>query len=632
MKAISSIPFVTHILLLCSHSICVAQTSFYQDVFYGGVAGGGGNTTIGAGTFYFDMDIPLGSTIKKAYLIAGRIGNPEDIIITMNGVNCHLDESSIATTGFIHDYLVSSPSSVNYIDVTENINPNVTEYAIEVFPQEQFENQYYSPFYLVIVYENLSLPKTAISIILNHSDVSSHISYPIQNINPVSTLFDIGFSFVGNFFCDIIEDGSYVHVNGNNLGLVGGEDANSTWFCSGTQGHFSYRNNTLFDSGDDTADAFMNGSDALANIRDYVDHNDTSVDIDFIYQTPDWHEGRLSNPIVAAFLSYSSPCEVFDASISENITVCKGQQQQLQATGGNVYAWQPQVDLSCYDCPNPVFTGDTSRFYTCRIWNTDSCSKVLPVKVNVLPNPAMPAFTTTSTECYGNTGEIAINNPPAGFTYSLNDSQPQTLPLFEDLQHGYHLLTAIDTNGCESDTSVYIGEVNSTIAQFSVSPQSGDVPLEVTLTNQSQHATNYVWYIGGDTIHTTSIAPFTHTFHSEGNFDIALVAYHTTEECGDTSYKSVLSEFPFTVIVPTLYGGYADGSPYRIYTSGLSSLQFKLYSDDGRLIHVAELTPSAGHITLWESTDIAAGLYVYHIRAIAEDGTEKMITGKLVVL
>jgi hypothetical protein len=122
------------------------------------------------------------------------------------------------------------------------------------------------------------------------------------------------------------------------------------------------------------------------------------------------------------------------------------------------------------------------------------------------------------------------------------------------------------------------------------------------------------------------------TFHEPGSFDIALIAYHTLEKCSDTTYLSITTEYPFIVIIPTLYGGYWDGSPYRIYTSGVKSLEYKLYSNDGRLVHILEANPSAGYLPLWDSSDIASGLYIYNLRVHSDDGSEKVFTGKVVVI
>lgn len=632
MKAKAVLFFTSLMLYLYSANPCWSQSIFFQDVFNGGVTGGGFSTGINSGGGgQIALNILPETTIRKAYLFCNRYGDALPLDVQLNDIVCEFNLSSQVGNDYLAPALGNNVRlcALHAVEITALVSSQQNLYDIS-FPIQStpFLGNNFGAFYLLVLYEHPSLEKIAVSVIINETEAAPIVNYEINGLMPINTSTPVGLAIHSDILWNIDFDGSYIYVNDNSIGLIGGSDAvNAEWTGAGVKGHFYYENQTLFGLDDDTPDSLMAGTDGLADIKSYSNNNDVSLSLEMIKQL-----NAPFNIYLAYFLSYTTPCQAFEVTISENIEVCKGTQTQLQATGGNAYQWQPQIDLSCYNCPNPVFIGDTSRFYTCRIWNTDSCSKVLPVKVNVLPQPIVPAYTTTPTECYGNTGKIQITNPPAGFTYSLNNGTQQAQTLFSDLAEGYHLLTVTDSNGCKSDTSIYVAEVNSTVAQFSVSPQSGHIPLEVTLTNQSQHATNYVWYISNDTIQTTSTEPFMHTFNTEGSFDIALVAYHTSEECSDTIYKNVVSEFPFRVIVPTLYGGYMDGSPYRIYTSGLSSLQFKLYSNDGRLVRIIETTPAAGYINLWESTDLATGLYIFHIRAIAEDGTEKMITGKLVVV
>lgn len=592
---------------------------------------------MGSGDGIVELYIEPGSTIRKAYLFSYTIGYPPSVPIIINDVPFFLDTLNCIMS-VSHTNPSVKPVRIHFYDFTQDLSNNITTtFNIALFDNAQPNlpaNTGWWTAFLYIEYDNPFLPIVSTAIWVNDKNYIGYESYVMGGMNPFNTNYPVGLSLFIDRACNVTEDGTIVTLNNDiPLGTIGLSDTvNELSLCGGSKGHFYYQNNELFGLDDDTPDSLMGGSDALADIASYLMNGATSYSINLAHQLYPLTNSAAPNLNLLFFNTYTSPCEAFEASVTENIQACKNQPTQLHATGGNAYQWQPQVDLSCYDCPNPVFMGDTSRFYTCRIWNTDSCSKVLPVKVNVLPQPIVPAFSITPSQCYGNTGEIKINNSPAGFTYSLNGSTPQTQTLFNDLAEGYHLLTVTDSNGCTSDTTVYVAEVNTTVAQFSVNPQSGYLPLEVTLTNQSQNATNYIWYIGNDTIQTTSTAPFTHTFNTEGNFDIALVAYHTLEACSDTSYLNITTEYPFTVIIPTLYGGYMDGSPYRIYTSGLSSLQYKLYSNDGRLVRILEATPAAGYLNLWESRDIAAGLYIYHIRAIAEDGTEKIITGKLVVV
>jgi hypothetical protein len=609
-----------------------SQTILYQDIFSGGVTAGGFSTGMGAGSGTVQLYIEPGSTIRKAFLFAfSTFDAAENLYV--NGTPFLFSETNRVST-FNHANQDFTPIHLHMNDVTEWLIDNYTDnflMSVNIQSGMPFEAAF-APF-IVVMYDNMDLVKTAITIVGNNQPLIGNELYSVSNLFNIDTNNPVGFALYTDRTQMIPYNKKEVYFNNHLLGTCGAPDnVNSSWNAGGVKGHFYYQNNQLYGLDDDTPDNIMGDADGLADVSSYLPQNSTALSFSLRHVDYPNQLSAATHVNLAYFLSYSTPCDVFTASVSENITTCAGRPTPLHATGGNAYEWLPQVDLSCYDCASPVFVGDTSRFYTCRIWNTDSCSKVRPVKVNVRSNPLAPAFNTLPTECYGNTGRIQVTAAPQGFTYALNGGSAQAQPLFQNLAEGDYVLTAIDSNGCKADTTVHIGVVNSTVAQFVASPQSGNIPLEVTLTNQSTSATNYVWYIGRDTVHTASTAPFTHTFHEPGSFDIALVAYHTLEACSDTSYLNIATEYPFTVIIPTLYGGYMDGSSYRIYTSGVKSLEYKLYSNDGRLVRILEANPSAGYLPLWDSTDMASGLYIYNLRVRAEDGAEKVFTGKVVVI
>src|SRR5690606_30338380 len=131
-----------------------------------------------------------------------------------------------------------------------------------------------------------------------------------------------------------------------------------------------YENGNLYGIGDDTNSQFMHETDALVNIKSYIQNYDTSFDLKFEYQRPDaTTEQQSSNPIWATYITYTTPCQPFDVTVPNDTTVCYGSQVQLNATGGSstgslpAYEWSPATGLSCTTCPNPIFTADSSMFY-----------------------------------------------------------------------------------------------------------------------------------------------------------------------------------------------------------------------------------------------------------------------------
>ncbi len=89
--------------------------------------------------------------------------------------------------------------------------------------------------------------------------------------------------------------------------------------------------------------------------------------------------------------TYTVETIVFDPVIREVMHICPGVPTELNpdAVGSPYqYHWEPQVGLSCYDCPNPTATLSTSQVYTVSIsgYNpSDTCSFVQFVSVKVMP-------------------------------------------------------------------------------------------------------------------------------------------------------------------------------------------------------------------------------------------------------
>jgi gliding motility-associated-like protein len=607
------------ILLLIPFS-SKSQFVLYRDIVKGGVTYAGGSTGGGWGTFYFDAVIPTGSTIHKAFLICFALGEPENITITLNNKDYNLNPSSIATTNFVsapEHFNPYTPSSINVIDVTPDIIPTISEYEITVPPQVPGSNLY-SSFYLCIIYNNPVLTETATEIILNKQNVSSLISYTLTGLNPVSNNFDVGFSFLGLAFCYIPGDGSYVHVNGTNLGLTGGNDYNSPGFCSGVQGHFYYYNNTLYGLGDDTANATMNGTDALANIQSYLTDNATSLNIDFVYEDPNWAYGSLTNPVAALFLAYTTPCQAFEATVTHG---CLGDSVQLSATGGINYEWLPQQDLSCYNCPNPVFTGNKTTTYTCRIWSTDSCSKVLPLRVFV---PKPDTVYTTQGICGNDDAAFSIGNISNGtppYTYSINTGQSNNTGMFNNLGAGTYTYTITDSMGCSFSDTIALTEKNLTKARFNSEPFKGEAPLYVFMPNHSENANYFVWILpNGDTLYTEDIH---HVFDSAGTFTVTLWAYNSYPHCSSSVTHTIYVEQPLFIMAPNVFTPNGDGinDVFNIKVKGAKEYRASIINRWGQELYQWSNSEEEG----WQGNTqdgkaCSDGVYFWIISGISEKG------------
>lgn len=86
--------------------------------------------------------------------------------------------------------------------------------------------------------------------------------------------------------------------------------------------------------------------------------------------------------------------DTFSITVTPNVAeVNLGQSLQISTSSSQVslaYQWTPAADLSCYDCPNPIFSGNNSQNYQLIATNMMGCSATANISITV--NPAYNLF------------------------------------------------------------------------------------------------------------------------------------------------------------------------------------------------------------------------------------------------
>ncbi|MFA5670683.1 MAG: hypothetical protein WC967_15720, partial [Balneolaceae bacterium] len=534
------------LLLLALTSQSYTQTTIYHEVFYGGVTGDAFNPWTSPASGQFDVYIEPGSTIRRALLFVSSYYNPMDKgTVYFNGTPITIKPSYSLN----EPYYYQSPNQTREIqtlllDVSELVNPTQNTYSISVVQPNTGGR--YVEFYLYVAYENPLLSKICALATANDIQPGPVMDYYFFNLNPIDTSKNVGLALHTSSFCDTIEDGSYILIEGDTIGLVGGNDNHSPVSCNGVVGSFYYQNDTLFGLGNDTANSIMAGTDAIANIESYLIDNN-SINISFYYQS---NFRPYTNPVNQLFLTYTSPCDTFTTTVTQDTTICYGETLQLQATGGQSYEWTAVTDpasgldvLSCTDCPNPVFTGNSSQVYTVRIWNNDSCSVVKPVRIGV-SQPQKMSFVGSNTSCTSFTGKIQTLSDTSlysnWFAATTNgDTLTTTSNALNNLSAGEYIVSHTNNDGCiMQDTVLTIGLQNNTVANFSVQPPSGTVPFQVDIGNLSQNATDFQWQLNGID-QGSSFTGF--TADKAGVYVVQLIAWSGLPECADTVERFVVA-------------------------------------------------------------------------------------------
>ena len=639
-----------------------AQILFYQDLCNCGVTGAGFSTALGSGNGNFNVYIEPGSTIKKAWLFAQRIGISDSVGIIINGIDYNFNFQNQVTTNY---YAIGGNSAIHAIDVTNYINPSVTSYNVIIPPQINIHpNSKYRAVYLWIQYEKAILPMMNSVILLNDFDLNNNIiNYQASNLTPININNPVGFSiYTDNLGDTLLPDGSYIYIYNDLLGLIGGSDASSNlWTHAGVRGHFYYQNDSLFGLDDDTPDSLMAASDGLADISSYLTNNDTTFD--FMLEWQNQFINDAANYYGGFFLTYTTPCDTFTTTVTANDTICLGDPLQLQATGGVQYSWFGAFGgLNDTAIANPMASPLQTTTYIVTIKNDSGCVKTEQVKVWVNPLPEPSQNVITENVCGDKVGSItvgAISNGGQPFNYQLfnlltSNSQLQTSNTFNQLDTGFYLLTTRDNNGCEFTEIITITETNNVTANFTATPESGIAPLEVNFENNSTNANAFEWWVvrgERDTTAQYSIPSIQHLFKNSGTFETCLIVYNNIPRCADTICKTIIVTDELSFIIPNVFtpNGDDNNDNFVIQVTGTSlikELNVEIYNRWGQKVGSREFevnrfsqTPNTNNqqLNIWDGRTTTGsltpeGTYFYVMSYTTIDDEVKSEKGSLTLL
>ncbi|MGM0479300.1 MAG: gliding motility-associated C-terminal domain-containing protein [Bacteroidota bacterium] len=537
--------FVTFILVLtlsCSIKSS-AQQLFHQDIFHGGVTAAGFSTGIGAATTYSDdtitVNIEPGSTIRNAWMFVYSMGYPDELSIVLDGDLVEIDTVNSFLSSFSYPNSYATPIKLYAVDIRDIIEPNQTEYPIEILNIDEPINWgWWSPV-LYIEYNNSNLDKITTSLWYNDLDMIGLEEYNFNGLNNIDFSQNIGLSL----FTDRAGDSNPydIFINNTQIGEFNQNDNyNTSTNAVGVQGHFYYQNSALFGLGDDVPNTTMYGSDGIAVINNYLSNGDTGYELKMEHhQNPAPPLRKTVNLIFPH--AYTTPCDTFSTQITADTSICRGDSLQLFASGGNNYEWLNIEGMDNPNISNPKVSPDSTQLYVVRIENTPGCYRTEQVLVELNENPTIDSLKITPEICGDENGEVKVwKQGQAPFTLTL-DSTSQSSGTFSNLTGGTYDLEIVDDNQCSLDTTIVVPIEIAIDAGFTANPESGYEPLSVQLTNTSQNATNYEWFVDDafweNTTHTSAY------FDTTGVYDITLYAYNNRPECVDSAaFKIVVKD------------------------------------------------------------------------------------------
>lgn len=170
--------------------------------------------------------------------------------------------------------------------------------------------------------------------------------------------------------------------------------------------------------------------------------------------------------------------------------------------------------------------------------------------------------------------------------------------------------TVIGTNGsgCVDSTTVKVNVLKIPTANFSASITEGDPVLDVTFTNQSLNATNYVWNFGNGSTSSSNSATVNSSYSEPGVYTVVLVAQNSTCVDESTLTITVFDTPKVTIVAPNVFTPNGDGNndEWSITVQNAASISVDILNRWG--VPIIRLDSFDDK---WDGANASDGIYYY---------------------
>lgn len=250
---------------------------------------------------------------------------------------------------------------------------------------------------------------------------------------------------------------------------------------------------------------------------------------------------------------------------------------------------------------------------------------------------ALKGEAAVDTFFYNNTASGAVVRLPNRVKFLWSSSPASIIP-FPDLELNpqtfvpplvdvTYRIEVTDSFGCKSESSFFYESIHVK-ADFSVDPDKGEAPLEVSFTDKSVRGTYYKWEFGDGKDSISELKdPEPHIYYIPGEYTVKLTI-RSDRHCIDSmKYEKIVVE-PSDLKIPNVFTPNDDGMNDRfiVQKKSLRYLSVEVFSRSGKMVY--NFNGEGESLRNWEgwdgkvnntSADAAPGVYFYIIRALGWD-------------
>ncbi|HRC32046.1 MAG TPA: PKD domain-containing protein [Bacteroidia bacterium] len=532
----NKITFYIFLSLLICVTKSYSQTKFYETKFNGGVTCAGYSPGVSPNANgVFQIHIAPGSTIHKAFLMCGEMGDGSTANFLLDGNQVSFIHNVTQVSPKFGNQLYGDSAAVHAIDVTSLIIPTDTVYTFTGI-QLNTTVDFFTDFYLYVAYANPALPSISSAIFLNTTAMGQSVSHYLKLQNKFPASGDVALAFLMGYMCGS-GDGENVAVNGTPIGLAYGPDANNLpGSCGGPAASFYYENKILTGLNDDIANQAITGPEVLSNINGLVTPGSDSIFVQYNHQN-----NGVDNSIWAAIVTYNDAIEIKN--------FCFGDTTLFLAQDSIGYvAFQWNFDDPSSGPNNISYYANTSHVYTAPGNYVVTLIRALtvppfvdtsyyPITINPTPTISLGSDTTL---CIGQT---LVLNP--GIYNSYLWSNGTTLNSLSVTANSTIAIT-VDNFGCKASDSIDVTftPCANTVANLSCTDTIFCEKQCIDFFDLSTNSpTTWLWqFTGASPSSSTLQNPPGICYNNYGSFDVQLIACNNIG-CDTLLLPSFISEF-----------------------------------------------------------------------------------------
>ena len=298
-----------------------------------------------------------------------------------------------------------------------------------------------------------------------------------------------------------------------------------------------------------------------------------------------------------------------------NISICQGEQVILTASGTPNNTWSGGVIDGASISPN-----QTTVYYVTGT-SVNGCITTDSVTITVNNNPIISAG-NPQTVCIGQ--QVNLTGSGAGFggNYVWDNGivDGQSFTVNGTLTY---TVTGTDANGCSGTATVFITGLPVPVAQFTASPQSGEIPLNVTFTNLSTNANNYTWDFGNNLgANAIDLSDQNSVYSTFGVYTVWLTASNGI--CSDSTSAIITATANPWLFVPNVFTPNEDGAneTWMVQTKNMETIELIILNRWGNVMAIIEDLNGGWNGKTNDGKDATDGTYFYKYKAKAINGEE----------